>query len=157
AGRRQFLLLDRPAGRAAGRRGRRRGDVGVGPDVLGARHLDGLAGAQRIGRLQPVAVDDRLHRDAVARGDALDSVLVLDDVDRDGVGTGGGARILHGAFTGAIEGRTAAESGQRRDYDRRAPPAGPSRGVAKGSFHAPILLHHDSGGNPADALSWAWT
>src|SRR5262249_58501122 len=85
-----------------------------------------------------------------------DGVLVLHDIDSGGTGSGAGAGIFDGAFTGAIQGRTCAERDrQHRGCTQRAPPAGPSRGEARGSFHIAIVLHENSGGNPAPVDFWS--
>src|SRR5690349_18204378 len=135
------------------RRDRGRLDLLARRHVLGARHRQRLAGAQRIGCLQLVALGDALGTDPVTASDAVERVLVLDGIGRHGIGAGGGTGILHGAFTGAIEdvvhgGTRAERSRQRRRYGQRSRPTGPSRGEARGSLHEKSLLHRDSGGNP---------
>ena len=133
-------------------RGRR---VGVGRDGLlagrlavavrheaGPRHGERLAGLQRVGCLEIVAIDDGLRGHAVAARQAVDRVLVLHDIDRNGIGAGGGPGILHGAFAGTHDGVAGAERDrQHRHCTQRMHAAGPSRGEARGVFHASILLH----------------
>ena len=103
--RRQALAPDR-AGRARRGGGRATGGIGHEP---GVGQFELLAGTQRIGLLQPVALGDGLDRHAIALGHAFDRVLLLHDIDGDGTRAGAGAGIFDGAFAGAIEVRTSAE------------------------------------------------